>query len=397
MFQEINLRFRILRALLQLESNGGVVLFIAAILALILDNTPAKAYYESLLNFPVSFELGTLQLSKSLLLWINDGLMTIFFLLAGLEIKREILEGELNSFEKAVLPVMAGLGGMVMPALIYVIFNWGNSAASRGWAVPMATDIAFSLGILALLRKRLPVALKTFLTALAIFDDIGAIVIIAIFYTHCISLSLLLTAGTLLFLLILLNCLRIMTITAYIIVGIALWLCISKSGIHVTLVGIALAFVIPLRNSKKPGNSPLRALEYRLHPLVVFGVLPIFAFANAGFSLAAIDLKYLLNPVTVGVALGLFIGKQLGIWSVCWLAIKCGVAHMPYGGNWRGIYGISLTAGVGFTMSLFIGMLAFGPIGGCNYPEMVRLGIMIGSFLSGTLGYIILRFTYPAD
>ena len=391
------MRFRILRTLLQLESNGGVILLIAAILALILDNTPARAYYESLLNLPVNFKLGALQLSKSLLLWINDGLMTIFFLLVGLEIKREILEGELNSFEKAVLPVMAGLGGMVIPALIYFISNWENSTTSRGWAIPMATDIAFSLGILDLLRERLPVALKIFLTALAIFDDIGAIVIIAIFYTHCISLSLLLTAGVLLFLLVLLNCLRVMTITAYIIVGIALWLCISKSGVHVTLVGIALAFAIPLRNSKKPGNSPLRALECRLHPLVVFGVLPIFAFANAGVSLSEIDLQYLLNPVTVGVALGLFIGKQLGIWSVCWFAIKCGIAHMPYGGNWRGIYGISLIAGVGFTMSLFIGMLAFEPIGGHNYPVMVRLGIIIGSFLSGTLGYIILRLTYPAD
>ena len=395
--KEINLRFRTLRELLQLESMGGIILFIAAILALILDNTPARAYYESLLSLPISFGLGALQLSKSFLLWINDGLMTIFFLLMGLEIKREILEGDLNSFEKAVLPVMAGLGGMVVPALIYIIFNWGNSIAPRGWAIPIATDIAFSLGILALLRERLPVALKMFLTALAIFDDIGAIVIIAIFYTHYISLSLLLVAGVLLFILILLNYFRVTTITTYILVGIALWLCILKSGVHATLVGIALAFAIPLRNSKKPGNSPLRVLEHRLRPWVVFGVLPIFAFANAGVSLMEIDLKYLLNPVTVGVALGLFLGKQLGIWSVCWLTIKGGVAHMPHGGNWRGIYGISLTAGVGFTMSLFIGTLAFGPVGGNYYPAMVRLGIIVGSFLSGALGYIILRLTYPTD
>ena len=227
----------------------------------------------------------------------------------------------------------------------------GDNTALRGWAIPAATDIAFSLGILALLRERLPVALKIFLTALAIFDDIGAIVIIAIFYTHYISLPLLLIVGVLLFVLILLNCLRVMTITAYVLVGIALWLCVLKSGVHATLAGIALAFAIPLRNSKKPGTSPLRELEHKLHPWVAFGVLPVFAFANAGVSLAGIGLKDLLSPVTVGIALGLFLGKQLGIWSACWLAIKGSLAHMPHGGNWKGVYGISLTAGVGFTMS----------------------------------------------
>ena len=396
LIKEINLRFRTLREFLQLESSSGIVLFIAAILVLILDNTSVHAYYESLLSLPLSFQLGPLQLSKPLLSWINDGLMTIFFLLVGLEIKREMLEGELNNFAKAVLPAMAGLGGMAVPALIYVIFNWGDGTTLRGWAIPTATDIAFSLGISALLREKLPVTLKIFLTALAIFDDIGAIVIIAIFYTHYISLHLLLIAGVLLFVLILLNCLRVMTITTYVFVGIALWLCVLKSGVHATLAGMALAFAIPLRNSKKPGTSPLRELEHKLHPWVAFGVLPVFAFANAGVSLAGIGLKDLLSPVTVGIALGLFLGKQLGIWSACWLAIKGGLAHMPHSGNWRGVYGISLTAGVGFTMSLFIGTLAFGPIGG-HYPAMVRLGVIIGSFLSGTLGYVILRLTYPAD
>ena len=395
--KEINLRFRrTLRKFLKLESSSGIILFIAAILALILDNTPAHTYYESLLDLPLSFQFGPIHLAKPLLLWINDGLMTIFFLLVGLEMKREILEGELNSFAKAVLPAMAGLGGMVMPALIYIMFNWGDSTALRGWAIPAATDIAFSLSVFALLRERLPVALKIFLTALAIFDDIGAIVIIIIFYTHYISLPLLFIAGVLLFVLILLNCLRVMTITAYVLVGIALWLCVLKFGVHATLAGITLAFAIPLRNSKKPGVSPLRALEHKLHPWVAFGVLPVFAFANAGVSLAEIGLRDLLSPVTIGIALGLFLGKQLGIWSVCWFAIKGGLAHMPHGGNWRGVYGISLTAGVGFTMSLFMGTLAFGPIGG-HYPAMVRLGIIIGSFLSGALGYVMLRLTYPAD
>lgn len=395
--KEINLRFRTLREFLRLEEIGGIILFIAAILAIILENTPARAYYESLLSLPISLEFGTLQLSKPLLLWINDGLMAIFFLLVGLEIKREMLEGELNSFVKAILPAMAGLGGMAIPALIYVIFNWGNRSTLWGWAIPIATDIAFSLSILSLLRERLPVTLKIFLTALAIFDDIGAIIIITIFYTHYIALPLLFIAGVLFFILILLNFFRVMTITAYVFVGIALWLCVLKSGIHATLAGIALAFAIPLRNSKKPGISPLHELEHKLYPWVVFGILPAFAFANAGVSLAGIGLKYLLNSVTVGVALGLFLGKQLGIWSACWFSIRVGLAHMPRGGNWRGVYGISLTAGVGFTMSLFIGTLAFDPIGGHNYPAMVRLGIVIGSFLSGALGYIILRLTYPAD
>ncbi|QTS83620.1 Na+/H+ antiporter NhaA [Coxiella endosymbiont of Amblyomma nuttalli] len=393
------MRFRILRKFIQLESSSGIILFVAAILALVLDNTSAQIYYESLLSLHLGFRLGSLHLSKPFLLWINDGLMIVFFLLVGLEVKREILEGELNSFAKVALPAIAGLGGMAVPALIYVFFNWGNDITLRGWAIPGATDIAFSMGILAFLRKRLPVALKIFLTTLAMFDDIGAIIIITFFYTHYahyIFLHSLLIEGVLIFILILLNCLRVTMITAYVLVGIALWFSVFKLGVHATLAGIILAFAIPLHNSKKLGTSPLRELERKLHPWVAFGVLPVFAFANAGVSLAGVGLKNLLSPVTVGVALGLFLGKQLGIWSVCWLAIKGGLVYMPSGGNWRGIYGISLTAGVGFTMSLFIGTLAFEPIGG-HYSEMARLGVIIGSFLSGVLGYVILRLTYPSN
>ena len=385
--------FRTLREFIKLESSGGIVLFIAAVVALALDNSPAHPYYQALFKLPVSLHLGALQISKPLLLWINDGLMTIFFLLVGLEIKREMFVGELNSLSKASLPGFAAVGGMLFPALIYVVFNWGDTVALRGWAIPSATDIAFSLGILALLGSRLPIALKIFLTALAIFDDIGAIIVIAVFYTEHISFIMLLTALGLIVVLVILNRLRIVAIAPYVLVGIVLWLCVLKSGVHATLAGIVLAFTIPMRDPKNPKVSPLRNLEHKLHPWVAFGVLPIFAFANAGVSFAGITLDELLSPVTLGIALGLFVGKQVGIWLVSWLSIKFRLARLPRGGNWRGIYGISLVAGVGFTMSLFIGSLAFGHAN-AHYPAMVRLGVIIGSLLSGLLGYLVLRFTY---
>lgn len=381
-----------LREFLKLESSGGIVLFIAAVLALILENTAWRTYYEALFNVPLSIQLGPLQLTKPLLLWINDGLMTIFFLLVGLEIKREIFEGELNSLAKASLPAIAGLGGMIVPALIYISFNWSDPISLRGWAIPAATDIAFSLGILSLLGNRLPIGLKIFLTALAIFDDIGAILIIAIFYTHDISLILLLSASLLLGLLFLLNRLRVTTITAYILIGVALWFCVLKSGVHATLAGIGLAFAIPIRDQKNPRISPLRNLEHKLHSWVAFGVLPVFAFANAGVSFAGMGLDNLFSPVTWGIALGLFLGKQIGIWSASWLGIKAGWAHMPHGGNWRSLYGISLVAGIGFTMSLFIGTLAFGSVGQ-HYSAMVRLGVITGSLIAGISSYLILYFT----
>ncbi len=320
--------------------------------------------------------------------------MTVFFLLVGLEIKREMFEGELNSFAKAALPAIAALGGMLIPAVIYVALNWGNSAALRGWAIPTATDIAFSLGILSLLRTRIPVAMKIFLMALAIFDDIGAIIVIAIFYTKHIYFILLLLGVGLIVVLFILNRLKVMSIIPYALVGIALWLCALKSGVHATLSGIVLAFAIPIRDSRKLDVSPLRNLEHKLHPWVAFGVLPLFAFANAGVSFAGIRFDELFSPVTLGIALGLFVGKQIGIGLASWLGIKLHIARMPHGGNWRGIYGISLVAGVGFTMSLFIGTLAFGSVGD-TYPAMVRLGVLVGSFLSGILGYLVLRFAYP--
>lgn len=385
------MQVRTLYKFLKLESSAGIVLFVAAVLALIIENTPWHIYYESLLNLPLSIQLGPLQLIKPIFLWINDGLMTIFFLLVGLKIKREMFEGELNSLSKASLPVIAGVGGMVVPALIYITFNWSNPISLWGWAIPAATDIAFSLGILCLLGNRLPIGLKLFLIALAIFDDIGAILIILIFYTHHICLIHLLSASLFLGLLFLFNRLGVTRITAYILIGIALWFCVLKSGIHATLTGILLAFMIPIRDQENPQISPLRNLEDKLHFWVAFGVLPVFAFANAGVSFAGMSVDNLLSPVTLGIALGLFLGKQIGIWLTSWLAIKAGWAHMPYGGNWGSLYGISLLAGVGFSMSLFIGSLAFSSVGQ-YYPGMVRLGIITGSLIAGISGYLIILY-----
>ena len=370
------------------------MLFIAAVVAIVISNSPWQHYYDMLFSLPLSVHLGVIKLSKPLLLWINDGLMTIFFLLVGLEIKREMIEGELNRLVKAALPAIAAVGGMVVPALIYFYFNRGGTVALRGWAIPTATDIAFSLGILALLGSRLPVSLKIFLTALAIFDDIGAIIIIAVFYTTGISLPMLVAAGFFVVVLFVLNRFRVMSIVPYVLVGIALWICVLKSGVHATLAGIVLAFAIPIRNPKEKDDSPVRRLEHKLHPWVAFGVLPLFAFANAGISFSGLAWEDLLSPVTIGIAAGLFVGKQIGIFFISWVGIKCRIARMPHGANWRGIYGIGLVAGVGFTMSLFIGTLAFGDLGG-HYPEMVRLGVIVGSFLSGLLGYVVLRLTFP--
>lgn len=388
------MQFQTLREFLKpkLEFISGIILFIAAVLALVLDNTPWRTYYEAFFNTPFIIQFGHLHCTKPLSLWINDGLMTVFFLSVGLEIKREMFEGELNSLNKALLPAVAGLGGMVLPALIYTAFNWGDFISLQGWAIPAATDIAFSLGILSLLGSRLPISLKIFLTALAVFDDIGAILIIAIFYTHHIAFVFLMCAILLLLLLFLLNRLHVTIVTPYVLLGIVLWFCVLKSGVHATLSGIALAFSIPIRGRKKTELSPLRSLEHKLHPWVAFGVLPVFAFANAGVSFSGIGLSNLFSPVTWGIALGLFLGKQIGICSASWVCVKSGWASIPDGGNWGSLYGISLLAGVGFTMSLFIGTLAFGSFEQ-HYPAMVRLGVIIGSFIAGTLGYLVLRFT----
>ena len=383
--------FKTLREFIKLEASGGVILFLAASVALILSNSPLYSYYHAFFDLRLSMHLGVLQLSKPLLLWINDGLMTMFFLLVGLEIKREMIEGELNSFVKAILPAIAAMGGMLVPALIYIYYNASDATTLQGWAIPTATDIAFALGVLSLLGSRVPVALKIFLTAVAIFDDIGAIVVIALFYTEDISLWMLCVAVIAVVGLLVLNRLKVPIISPYILVGVVVWLAVLKSGVHATLAGIILAFAIPMRHPKHPHVSPLRRLEHKLHPWVAFGILPVFAFANAGVSFAGITVAELLNPVTLGIAVGLFAGKQIGIFIASWLGIKFKIAKMPHGMSWRGLYAVSLVAGIGFTMSLFIGSLAFNALGE-NYPAMVRLGVMMGSLVSGSAGYLVLRF-----
>lgn len=383
---------RVIHHFMHLEASSGIALFIMAILALLVDNSPLSVYYHQFFNTIFSVQFGNYTLAKPFLLWINDGFMTVFFLLVGLEIKRELFEGELNTLPKAILPAIAAFGGMLTPALIYILFNLGDFEAMRGWAIPTATDIAFSLGILALLGKRIPPSLKVFLMALAIFDDIGAVIVIAIFYTHDISMLSLSLALILVGVLFLMNRLRISSYLPYFIVGSILWVCVLKSGVHATLSGIALAFAIPLRVSNRPNYLPAGELIKALHPWVAFLILPLFAFANAGVSFKGLSLNHFIGPISMGIAMGLLIGKQLGIGGASFLAIHFKIARMPVGSTLGGIYGVALLGGVGFTMSLFIGTLAFEFGKDASlHAAMVRTGVLTGSFLSGILGYLFLR------
>ena len=361
----------------------------AAILAIVVENAGLSVFYDLLLTTPVSVQVGTLVIAKPLVLWINDGLMAVFFFLVGLELKREVLEGDLSSRDQIILPGAAAIGGMAAPAAIYILFNMGDAEAMRGWAIPAATDIAFALGILALLGSRVPVTLKIFLTALAIIDDLGAIVIIAIFYTVDLStLSLIFAAASLIALLVL-NLLGVTRLIPYMLVGLVLWVCVLKSGVHATLAGVALAMAIPLRARDEHGEAPLRKLEHALHPWVAFFVLPVFGFANAGVYLGDLSVEALVAPIPIGIALGLFLGKQIGVFGFAWLVVKLGLAKLPDGSNWMMMYGVCLLAGIGFTMSLFIGGLAFDDV---EHVSAVKLGVLLGSILSGGLGYGILRY-----
>lgn len=375
---------------LRLESAGGVILFIAAVLAMIIANTPLAQYYQLLIDTPVEVRVGSIEIAKPLLLWINDGLMAVFFFFVGLELKREVLEGELSDRKNIALPAFAAVGGMVVPALIYAAINWGDDVALQGWAIPAATDIAFALGILALLGSRVPIGLKVLLVSVAIFDDIGAIIIIALFYTSDLSLTALLVAAAFLPVLYILNRRGVASVMPYLFIGIIMWVAVLKSGVHATLAGVLLALFIPMRDPQRPNRSPLKELEHDLHHVVAFGILPIFAFANSGISLAEADIDFILHPVSLGIAAGLFIGKQLGIFTLCWLGVKLGLARLPQGVDWPRLYGLGLLCGVGFTMSLFIGSLAFEETG-VNLLFDERLGIVIGSLLSGIAGYFVLR------
>lgn len=381
----------LIREFLRLEAAAGIILFMAAVLAMTLVNSPLRWLYDGLLTTTVAIQVGALEIHKPLLLWINDGFMAIFFLLVGLEIKREILEGELSSFSQAALPGMAAIGGMLLPAGVYVALNLHSPETMRGWAIPAATDIAFALGVLALLGQRVPASLKIFLLALAIMDDLGAIVIIAVFYTADLSTTSLGLAAIGIGMLIALNLFGVTRIAAYVVTGLFVWICVLKSGVHATLAGVAIAFAIPLRAQDEHGHSPLTHLEHTLHPWVAYGILPLFAFANAGVSLAGLSMSSLLEPVPLGIAAGLFIGKQIGVFGMTYAAVKFGISNMPEGTTWPQFYGIALLTGIGFTMSLFIGTLAFEDP---SYAPGVRMGVITGSILSAVAGYlIILRFS----
>lgn len=381
-----------IRDFLKLESAGGIMLVITAMAAMAVANSPLSGYYVDLLNLPIAMHVGSLSLAKPLLLWINDGLMVVFFFLVGLELKREIVEGELSDMRMITLPAVGAIGGMVFPALIYAFFNRNDSVAIRGWAIPSPTDIAFALGVLALLGNRIPASLKIFLVSLAIFDDLGAIIIIAVFYSHGQSPTALLIVLVCILVLFLFNRRNITAVIPYVMVGVVMWCALLKSGVHATLAGVILAFFIPLRNNREPERSPLRELEHDLHEGVAFGILPLFAFANSGIMFSRESLEYALHPVPMGIALGLFIGKQTGVFTFCWLSVKLGIAKLPGNMNWRSLYGVALLCGVGFTMSLFIGSLAFENTG-VNLMFDERLGIIAGSLLSGIAGYFFLRNT----
>jgi len=376
------------REFLKLESAAGIILMCAAVLAIVVENAGLSRFYDLLLTTPVAIQVGKLVIAKPLLLWVNDGLMAVFFFLVGLELKREVVEGDLASRDQIALPGIAAIGGMAAPALIYVLFNIGDAEAMRGWAIPAATDIAFALGILAILGSRVPVSLKIFLTALAIIDDLGAIVIIAIFYTADLSVLSLGFAALALVALVALYLSGVTRLTPYMLIGVVLWVCVLKSGVHATLAGVALAMAIPLRPHDAHGESPLRRMEHALHPWVAFFVLPVFSFANAGISLSDISFDWFVEPIPLGVALGLFVGKQIGVFGGVWLAVRLGIAQLPARATWLALYGVSLLTGIGFTMSLFIGSLAFDDVAHVNF---VKLGVLLGSILSGAIGYVVLR------
>ncbi|EQA6574913.1 Na+/H+ antiporter NhaA [Vibrio cholerae] len=374
-----------IRDFFKMESAGGILLVIAAAIAMVIANSAMGEGYQAFLH--------TYVFGMSVSHWINDGLMAVFFLLIGLEVKRELLEGALKSRETAIFPAIAAVGGMLAPALIYVAFNFNDPAAIQGWAIPAATDIAFALGIMALLGKRVPVSLKVFLLALAIIDDLGVVVIIALFYSSDLS-TIALTIGFIMTgVLFMLNAKHVTKLSIYLVAGLILWIAVLKSGVHATLAGVVSGFAIPLKGNKGE-HSPLKHLEHALHPYVAFAILPVFAFANAGISLQGVSLAGLTSMLPLGVALGLFLGKPLGIFSFSWAAVKLGVAKLPEGINFKHIFAVSVLCGIGFTMSIFISSLAFGQANEA-YDTYARLGILMGSTTAALLGYSLLRLSLP--
>lgn len=381
-----------IREFLRLESAGGILLLATAVLAMVIANSPLSHWYDALLEVTLAVQVGELAISKPLLLWVNDGLMAVFFFLIGLEVKREFLEGELSSASQVVLPGMGALGGMVVPAAIYAWLNWGDPVALDGWAIPVATDIAFALALLSAFGARAPTSLKVFLLTLAIFDDLAAIAIIAVFYAANLSTTALVFGAVALLIAVVMNRLGVTRTSAYILLGIVLWVAVLKSGVHATLAGVLIAFCVPMRD--KEGGSPLCELENDLHGPVAFAILPAFAFANAGLSLGGMSLADVAHPVTMGVVAGLLLGKPVGILLFAGGSVVLGLANLPRGVTWAQVLGVAFACGIGFTMSLFIAGLAFEH-GSMDYFVGDRLGILIGSAASAIVAFVILQFSLP--
>ena len=381
-----------IRQFFALDMAAGIVLAVSAILAMVVANSPLHEAYEHFLHLSIGIKVGDFVLDHHLLHWINDGLMAVFFFLVGLELKREILVGELSEVKKIVLPAIAAVGGMIAPALIYAMLNFNDAHLLKGWAIPAATDIAFALGVLTLLGKRVPLSLKVFLASIAIFDDIGAILIIALFYSSGLSWGALGLAAVMLVVLLIMNRLNVTRVTAYALVGVVLWLAMLKSGIHATIAGVLLAMFIPMTDVAKPDVSPLENLEHDLQDSVNLMILPLFAFANAGIYLGGSGLASLFHSVPMGIALGLLIGKPLGVVLFSWLGVRTGLASLPAGITWKQVFGVAVLCGIGFTMSLLIGGLAFADLDKV-FDE--RLGIVLGSVLAGLVGYFYLNQVLP--
>lgn len=379
-----------IRKFLQLESASGILLLAFAMLAMLFANTPLKDLYFDFLSMPVSIQIGLFSIHKPLLMWVNDGFMAVFFVLIGLEVKREMMVGAISNYQRAIFPAIGALGGMIVPALVFTLINNDSPEFQQGWAIPMATDIAFALGVLGLLGKRVPFALKIFLLALAIIDDLGAIVVIAIFFSHELSTTALISAVIAITALIIMNRMRVTAICAYMVVGLILWASVLKSGVHATLAGVIIGFCVPLKG--KNGEEPLAHFEHLLAPWCSFVILPLFAFSNAGVSLAGMSLSTLFSPLTMGVALGLLVGKTLGVFSFSFLAVKLGIAQLSEGINFKQIFAVSILCGIGFTMSMFLAGLAFGgDEADGQFISLARLGILIGSGISAVLGYYLLK------
>ncbi|EHO45855.1 Na+/H+ antiporter NhaA [Haemophilus sp. oral taxon 851] len=382
---------QLIQRFLKLESAGGILLLFSAAVAMLLANSPLSNQYNDFLNLPVSLQIGSFSINKTLIHWINDGFMAVFFVLVGMEVKKELFEGALSSYQQAIFPAIAAVGGMIVPALVYWFIAKQELSLANGWAIPMATDIAFALGIMALLSKQVPLPLKIFLLALAIIDDLGAIVVIALFFSHELSVQALIFSGISILTLVLLNRFRVSALCAYMVIGAILWASVLKSGVHATLAGVIIGFCIPLKGKK--GERPLHDFEHILAPWSSFVILPLFAFANAGVSFDGIDVSMISSPLLLAIACGLIIGKPVGVFGFSYISVKLGLAKLPDGINFKQIFAVAVLCGIGFTMSMFLASLAFDADAGESVNTLSRLGILLGSTVSATLGYLFLKQT----